>query len=259
MDVAEIREKFKKPIEDPFFNKHVTRPIAYYVSWPFIMLRIHPTLLNLSTIAIGIIACIFFAWGWFITGALLGHIRNIVDHVDGVVARAAGLASSRGKYIDRVAQHVSDPLMFIGIAWGLYSLNPQNSILFAGISAALSMLLLHLFLAERLAILGEEKEKTHATPLRPQTPDPRSQITNHRPPTTDYRLPASDHRPRAILSFLKACHDKIGFLFRDPALLNIILLAVLFNQLEIMLLFYGVTMPLLAFGTLVHEYVAFYR
>lgn len=234
MDVSEIREKFKKPIEDPFFNKYFTRPIAYYVSWPFIMLRIHPTILNVSTIVLGAIACFFFASGWFLTGALLSHVRNLIDHVDGVVARAFGLASSRGKYLDRVAQHVSDPLMFVGIAWGLYSLNPKDIILFAGVSAAMSMLLLHLFLAERIAIHFEDKiqQTSQSSPLR---------------------------RSTYILHLLKKLHEGIGFLFRDPALLNIILLAVLLNQIEIMLLVYGVAMPILAFGTLAHEYVAFYR
>ena len=235
MDIQEIKEKFKKPIEDPFFNKYFTRPIAYYASWPFIMLRIPAWAVTVSTIIIGVVACFFFTQGSFLTGALLGHLRNIIDHIDGVVARALGTAGPRGKYLDRVAQYVSNPLIFAGIALGVYTSKEYMLPLVAGFSASLGQLWMHYFMAERGNVLHEEGTINKGM-----------------------SIPVASSQP-GFLSALKYFHDKTGFLFRDPALLNVILLAALANQIEMALLFYGIAMPILAFGTLAHEYVAFYR
>jgi len=59
--------------------------------------------------------------GWFWVGIVLLTVGGLMDTLDGVVAKAAGTASSRGAFFDSVSDRVADGLIFGGMAWYLAS------------------------------------------------------------------------------------------------------------------------------------------
>jgi len=98
------------------------------------------TLLALSISAIGT------SWG-FVVGALLLYGAIIIDLCDGEVGRYRALSMPpqkdlldhmHGRYLDRVCHLVVTPLWPLSIAWGLFQMHGEWSILVAGVTLVCS-------------------------------------------------------------------------------------------------------------------------
>ena len=62
-------------------------------------------------------ALVCFPTGWFFTGTMLVWAFVMLDLVDGVMARSAGLTSKFGAVLDSTCDRVADAAVFGGLAW----------------------------------------------------------------------------------------------------------------------------------------------
>jgi len=58
-------------------------------------------------------------WSWRVAGAFLLNVSQILDCLDGEMARASGSASKRGEYLDAIAGYVSGAILLPAIGIGL--------------------------------------------------------------------------------------------------------------------------------------------
>ncbi len=109
----------------------------------FIRSGLHPNYITLLGGAVGILAFFLFSIGTkagFIIGAFFFEAFYILDNCDGEVARARGLSSKFGSWMDTLVDCFIHVLAFIGIGIGV-SRTTSPLMLFAGIVAGLGAFL----------------------------------------------------------------------------------------------------------------------
>ena len=91
----------------------VSAPLANIL----IRLGVSPTHLNVVGLITGILAAFFVARGWLRAAAVFVLFSGLADAMDGVVARARGLDSPFGEFVDSVCDRYVDSSLLLGIAW----------------------------------------------------------------------------------------------------------------------------------------------
>lgn len=102
----------------------VVRPVSFYPTWLFLRLGISANQTTLIGLIVGIIGCVFLAFGSYwsvITGAALVNIAFLLDVMDGNVARYSSSSTRYGDYLDRMASAIIIPLMFIAVGVGVFN------------------------------------------------------------------------------------------------------------------------------------------
>lgn len=79
-------------------------------------LGLGPLFYNLTGLAFGIVAGVFFASGWMVAGGWAVLLGGVADILDGRVARALGVASRRGAFIDSTLDRFAEVSAFVGLA-----------------------------------------------------------------------------------------------------------------------------------------------
>lgn len=102
----------------------VVRPISFYPTWLFLKLGISANQTTYIGLIIGVIGCVFLAFGSYwaaIVGAVLINIGYLFDVVDGNVARYTNSCSKYGQYIDGMTTYIMVPLTFIAVGIGIFN------------------------------------------------------------------------------------------------------------------------------------------
>jgi CDP-diacylglycerol--glycerol-3-phosphate 3-phosphatidyltransferase len=84
---------------------------------------ITPDHLTVLGILMAVAAAVTIGAGFLRAGLLLLALAGIPDLLDGAVAKASGMASTRGAFFDSVSDRLSDALLFGGVAWYLQTEN----------------------------------------------------------------------------------------------------------------------------------------
>jgi phosphatidylglycerophosphate synthase len=101
---------------------------------------IKPWMITLSAMLTGVCAGVVYGCGWGFTAGLLALISQILDGVDGQLARMTGSQSSAGAFLDSVLDRYADGALIIGLILYNIRMNPEKSmelILFAGALAVI--------------------------------------------------------------------------------------------------------------------------
>ena len=134
-------------------DRFVLRFIKVYLSAPVssILVRIlpnaRPTVLTLLAVCLGICGGVAFGFGVAWAGGLLAAIAQVLDGVDGQVARLTGRESSQGAFLDSVLDRYMDFSLLFGILFhclrysadlklGGFILTPAWLILITALAAA---------------------------------------------------------------------------------------------------------------------------
>lgn len=99
-------------------------------------LRVNADQMTLAGVVFGGLAGLAFAQDRFPLGGLFLVLSGISDMLDGSLARAAGLASPFGSFIDSVADRFTDCVIFGGLAWH-YRETPTLLVVLAGLTGSL--------------------------------------------------------------------------------------------------------------------------
>lgn len=92
---------------------------------------ISPDALNITGTLLGAAAGVAYARGALELGGLLVLLGGAADVLDGRVARARGLASDYGEFIDSVLDRFAETFTFLGIGWYWMPLYPSGTLLTA--------------------------------------------------------------------------------------------------------------------------------
>lgn len=102
----------------------VARPVSFYPTWLFLRLRISANQATFIGLIIGIIGCVFLAFGSYwaaITGAILINVGGLCDVIDGNIARYKGSCTKYGQYVDGLTAYILVPLIFICVGLGVHN------------------------------------------------------------------------------------------------------------------------------------------
>lgn len=127
LTIAEIRSKLpewkkRSDKEKPWLH-FVMRPISVYPTWLLLRLGISANQITFIGLVIGVVGCVFLAFGSYwagIVGAILVNIMFLFDVLDGNVARCTNSSSKYGHYLDAVSGYVIAALMPIAVGIGIY-------------------------------------------------------------------------------------------------------------------------------------------
>lgn len=122
--------KLKKNPQE-FWSKYFSSIFAPYISVALIKLRVNPNIITLLMLPSSFL-CLYFSI--FIINkelnlliiSLIAICINIIDFVDGIVARHSNKVSNYGKYLDRICHYVANPTVFL--AYGIYSIQIEKNI-----------------------------------------------------------------------------------------------------------------------------------
>jgi len=145
-------------------NRILTVPFTRF----FIKSGLHPNYITLLGGAVGILAFFSFSRGTkadFIIGAVLFEVFYILDNCDGEVARARGLSSKFGSWLDTSVDCCVHTLSFIGIGLGLSRTTQNPLMLTLGIAAGAGA-----FLSTSVAMLQKTKNYGLAVHGMPKAP-----------------------------------------------------------------------------------------
>ncbi len=149
--------------------RSINRVLAAPFTGFFIRSGLHPNFITLLGGLAGILAFLFFSAGTkagFIAGAVMFEMFYILDNCDGEVARARGLSSTFGSWMDTVVDCCIHTLTFVGISVGLFRLTQDPIMLFLGVAAGIGT-----FLSTFVAILQKTMNFGPAIHGMPKAPE----------------------------------------------------------------------------------------
>ncbi len=113
---------FKSADTEEWLDIHFTRPLGYLWAVFFAKLHIHPNVVTILSILLGIAAACFFALDdlWLnVTGIFLLIWANLYDSADGQLARMTGQKTRLGRILDGFAGDVWFFCIYFAICWRL--------------------------------------------------------------------------------------------------------------------------------------------
>jgi CDP-L-myo-inositol myo-inositolphosphotransferase len=74
-----------------------------------------PNHVSLISFGLGLLAALLYAYGHYVTGAILVELSSIIDGVDGELAGAKRMMSARGGFLDTMLDRFVDISIYLGI------------------------------------------------------------------------------------------------------------------------------------------------
>jgi archaetidylinositol phosphate synthase len=98
-----------------FSSEYFFRPIAHLVVQILLPLKVQPTWLVVFHTCLGVACGVLIAKGELILPAILIQVKTVLDNADGQLARASGLTSEIGRYLDTEGDTVVNAALFTGL------------------------------------------------------------------------------------------------------------------------------------------------
>jgi len=144
MTRKEMFDRFKKPGEKENKNYgyvfHALRYLSYWMSIPFVYLPFSPNQITLIANIFQSISIFFIIYldGYMkLIGVLLYFVGDILDFVDGNIARYRKQTSKKGVFYDQIGHVILGPLFFLAITLSAY--NNTNEIIYMYMSIIVAM------------------------------------------------------------------------------------------------------------------------
>ncbi len=149
---AEIRGK---PLDGPV-SKYINRKVSRYIT-RFILkhnVPLTPNQVSLIAFLLAVSCLPVLAWGYLWIGGILAQASSIIDGVDGELARARGVASRSGGFVDSILDRYADVAVMLGLASYAYSLNPSPTTMIIAMAALAGDIMVSYLHARSLHDLG---------------------------------------------------------------------------------------------------------
>mgnify|MGYP002623762729 CR=1 FL=1 len=126
--MKEVRQTYKSQDTEEWLDRVFTRPVGYLWARLFQRLGIHPNVVTLLSIIIGVTSAFFFAHGSWRTEGMAGQCLNIVgvllmmwanfyDSADGQLARMTGKKTELGRILDGAASIMIFIPVYCAMVW----------------------------------------------------------------------------------------------------------------------------------------------
>ena len=237
--IKELKRICREPgKKETWYVRNVRRRASIYITKLFLKLGITANQTTFISIVIGVISVVLFAFGnyWYTLSAVfLLHISSILDCTDGEIARYRG-ASPVGAFFDSLFHDIMYGLLFVGISFGVYQNYPNTLVFALGFSASVFKMLHRLTSVKKSYYV----KKLEDTPYKPKK---------------ENKEPARS----LLIKFLSSPLIKkpVFYVYSLNAFgqtLPLLLIAAIFDLMPILLLFYGIFMPLVWFVSLYTAY-----
>lgn len=126
MSLSEIRGHYSssKKQEDggTIGARIIMRPTSFYLTWLALRMNLTANSVTAISAVVGTIGLGLFVSGTpslFVVGAITLTLRNLLDYVDGNIARATNTISQRGLFFDRLVDNVMDVATPVALGIGL--------------------------------------------------------------------------------------------------------------------------------------------
>lgn len=168
-DMAEktMTEEKKKQAKNDFFAFYIGRPLSYILTVPFLKLHIKPNTVSLISIFPSIIGFLLIGFGETLELKILGWMMfflwNLLDGVDGNIARYTKQFSKTGALWDATSGYIAMFLTYLAFGTGCYygestllEIDQAIMIVFGGLSAVLSIFP-RLVMHKRISSIGKDE------------------------------------------------------------------------------------------------------
>ncbi len=98
-------------------SKYFVKPIVNLL----VKIKIHPNLVTLLSLLLGIVAFLFYWQGIFWAGAIFLFLCGIFDTFDGEIARQTNKVTKIGGFLDSTADRINEFLIYLGLFLYYYS------------------------------------------------------------------------------------------------------------------------------------------
>lgn len=218
--------------KDPFIAQVFHRPISFVFSSLFCELGLTPNQVSFISLIIAIVTCLCFAMenkNWYIVGAIMMNLWSVTDSADGNMARSIG-SKPYGDFIDATSSYVMVGFIFpvLGVAvyryGGMFIPEKCIWIVIAGAYASSS---------DTMARLFFQKMKSNAAEIR------LGEMRRGELSLEEYIKSEDVYESKAMKFFVRIDAE----LSMGGWNLVAIILCVIFNCLDIYILFYVLYYP----------------
>lgn len=109
-----------------YLSEYGFRPLAHLIVQGLLPLRAAPTWLVVFHTLLGVLAGWLIAQGWLVLAALLIQVKTVLDNADGQLARASGMVTETGRFLDTEG----DLIVNVALFWGVGSVTNQPVLAF---------------------------------------------------------------------------------------------------------------------------------
>lgn len=209
---------------DAAVERIVLRGLSIYITWGLLHTPITANQVTVLLIVIGLVGSLLLAFGdqWLsILGALMLFLHLVLDYVDGEVARCREASSPVGRYLDLVTHKIVNPMVFAGLSFGVYHNDNTPGIFAFGFLASAARMWVRDVRRIALRVLGDGRANYGAL---------EEMAATRRSPLFDRIRSLGLHK----------------FVCETFGIQTAILVGAVVNRLDIVVIFYGVVLPVLA-------------
>lgn len=144
-----MSEKKRRDAKKDIFAFYVGRPLSYILTIPFLYTNIKPNTISLISIIPLLLSFISFSLGnnkfIYLLGWMLLFFWNLLDGVDGNIARYKGISSDMGSVVDALSGYIAMVSVYFSVGVAASSTNSLYIILGAlsGIFVIFPRLIMH--------------------------------------------------------------------------------------------------------------------
>ncbi len=112
----------KSGVSDELINTYCVRPIAGLIVRPLYHTPVTPNQVTVAAMISGFVAAVCYAVGgasWTLLAGLFLWAKDILDSADGQLARAKGMYSRSGRFLDSIGDLVVNAAVFVAITAAL--------------------------------------------------------------------------------------------------------------------------------------------
>lgn len=250
VSIKELRKICQRPEDshnpDVLLETKLPRIISIYITRILIYTPLKPDHVTMLMIAWGFLVGFLLSFGTYwhmLAGTIIAEFILVLDCIDGELARYKKISSLRGVFLDLTAHLIHIALPFIGLTIGLYRQNPSIYIVIAGLSASVFSVLASSIQSIKHHIIFKEIVEYSKKLAQKKSKKVSEKVIKQ---SVKYDI-------------LKPMGRRINYLYNGIYIMQIFLLAAIFNKLQWVLFFYGLTFPIWWLVKLAYEYKIGYK
>jgi phosphatidylglycerophosphate synthase len=131
------RASVKSDVSDELINTYVVRPIAGLIVFALYRTPVTPNQVTLAAVAVGLISAAMYGFGTpsaTVAAGILLWMKDVLDSADGQLARAKGMYSRAGRFLDSIGDLAVNLAVFAMITMVLVSRTGSPVVLLLGIA-----------------------------------------------------------------------------------------------------------------------------